>query len=69
MFNPTMRCAECLTDVNQLDIKYHTSDGSKIFCGPKCSLDFHQRKNNEKTNNDIKDFNNTNSNSTTNTSS
>jgi uncharacterized C2H2 Zn-finger protein len=64
-----MKCFECLTVVKVEDIKYHTQDGGKIFCGPKCSLDFHQRKNNEKTNNNIEDFNNTNSNSTTGSSS
>ena len=44
MFNPTMKCSECLTDVNQLDIKYHTADGSKIFCGPKTTTTHHWMK-------------------------
>ena len=60
-----LKCYECSTIVNIQDVKYHTADGSKVFCGPKCSLDFHQRERNEKTNNNIKDFNNLNSNSTT----
>jgi hypothetical protein len=45
------------------DIKYHTQDMTHIFCGAECSLSYHQRyKDNEKTNNNIKDFNNNNSN-------
>ena len=64
----TMKCAVCLDDVRIEDIKYHTPDGDKIFCGPSCSLKYHQGKDNEKTNNNIEDFNNTNSNSTDTTS-
>ena len=64
-----LKCFECMTIVIIQDVRYHTQDGTKVFCGPKCSLDFHHREKNEKTDNDIKDINNTNSNSTTGSSS
>lgn len=57
-----LRCSVCETMTAVSEIKYHTQDHHHIFCGPQCSLDFHQRKDNEKTNNNIKDFNNNNSN-------
>tara|TARA_B110000444_G_scaffold227746_1_gene233081 strand:- start:852 stop:1004 length:153 start_codon:yes stop_codon:yes gene_type:complete len=32
------RCTTCNVPVAMQDIKYHTADRSKVFCGPACSL-------------------------------
>ena len=57
-----LRCSVCRIKTLAREIKYHTQDMTHIFCGAECSLSYHQRKDNEKTNNNIKDFNNNNSN-------
>jgi|TARA_B110000908_G_C10116969_1_gene385798 hypothetical protein len=65
-----MNCSVCNTFTQQTDIKYwiENTEGTFIFCGAECSLQFH-RKRNEKTDNNIEDFNNTNSHNTTSSSS
>ncbi len=37
------KCATCGNVVNYLDIKYHTADKTKIFCGASCSLTYYQQ--------------------------
>ena len=37
------QCFICSEIVNFLDIKYHTADKTKIFCGASCSLTYYQQ--------------------------
>ena len=37
------RCTTCNVPVAIQDIKYHTADRSKVFCGPECSLTYYQQ--------------------------
>jgi hypothetical protein len=64
-----LRCSVCEAMTPVSEIKYHTQDRLHIFCGAQCSLSYHQRKDNEKTNNNIEDFNNNNSNQSSDTAS
>ena len=34
-----LKCFECMTIVIIQDVRYHTQDGTKVFCGPRCSLE------------------------------
>jgi len=36
------RCTTCNVPVPLHEIKYHTADRSKVFCGPACSLTYFQ---------------------------
>jgi len=41
-------CSQCTELVAEYEIKYHTADGTAIFCGAECSLKYYQqRKENE----------------------
>ncbi len=37
------RCTTCNVIVPMPDIKYHTADRSKVFCGAQCSLTYFQQ--------------------------
>ena len=37
------RCNTCNTIVPMHEIKYHTADRSKVFCGAQCSLTYFQQ--------------------------
>ena len=36
-------CSTCSKQLAVGDIKYHTADKTKIFCGASCSLTYHQQ--------------------------
>lgn len=36
------KCFMCGLDVQPFDVKYHTADRSKVFCGAQCSLTYFQ---------------------------
>lgn len=42
------RCDVCQKDVNIEEVKYHTKQEENkpmyIFCGPECSLKYHQKE-------------------------
>ena len=56
----TLRCSVCNEKVIIQDVKYHSADKQYIFCGVECSHKHYMEKRNEKTNNNIEDFNNPN---------
>lgn len=41
MFNQVFMCSQCGKAVDVNDIKYHTADKMKIFCGAECSVNWH----------------------------
>ena len=41
MFNKVLMCSQCGKAVDVNDIKYHTADKIKIFCGAECSVNWH----------------------------
>jgi uncharacterized protein YlaI len=49
MLNQTRNCSICDKQVKVEEIKYHTPLGKPpvyIFCGPECSLKYHEEKRN-----------------------
>tara|TARA_B110000285_G_C14883011_1_gene494858 strand:+ start:199 stop:333 length:135 start_codon:yes stop_codon:yes gene_type:complete len=42
------KCAVCNKRTHASDIKYHTADKTKIFCGAECSLKYHLLNREEK---------------------
>lgn len=40
-------CSECGKATNVKDLKYHTADMKKLFCGAECSVNWHNKNNNE----------------------
>jgi hypothetical protein len=37
------KCFTCGVSVSIVDIKYHTAERDKVFCGPQCSLTYYQQ--------------------------
>ena len=43
MNNRVVMCSECGKTIFTHELKYHTADFNNMFCGAKCSVEWHQK--------------------------